>query len=645
MTMSGVFAIISEKENRIEDAIGAAEHMTQGLAAYGSADNGYEILGAAGKQVILGSCLSGMHREVPAGKPVIMTRRFMAVCDAIIYNRDEMLKAILGGGNSRKERRKAVPTGEDVSDEELLVLIYEKLGTKGLLRVNGDFAAVLVGRGDGSVRLLRDHIGVRPLYYVRTEGRITVSSDYRPMLHLGFIKAEIDGNTMYDALTLGSMASETDTAFANVKKAVHGSVTRFSDDEEVRTERFYIPGARKAKKRDYDEEYYDEAARLLRDAVRIRYEAVLGTKIGCEFSGGLDSGMVTALIDELADLRGEEKPVVFTWSPAPWDYKIRQTDSGKLRDEREVITRFCAEKGNTCIFRNAQEATNKEKILSRGAREEICEYETGIIADSMEALADAGAQAVFSGWGGDEGISMRFGPFHLAQAGEYRAYLKSAVHAAGGSPKKYLGFMRRTARYLYESRKPWNGIKANGLHFSVVQPAFEEEMRRSNSKKKKYFGVSPEKNLLSGTLESRTLLAASAGADAGVMYIFPLLDSRVLDFALTVPRRLYIEGNTKRVLPQRALSDILPDYLTTFAGTSNVEKEDTGRMDFYTEIEEKAYDVLTDFYFEHIDRLRFEDYLDFDEMKKTITEEKDPVIRTALRNMLRLLYKMQLLMR
>ncbi len=44
--MSGVFAIISEKENRIEDAIGTAEHMTEGLAAYGSADSGYEILGA-----------------------------------------------------------------------------------------------------------------------------------------------------------------------------------------------------------------------------------------------------------------------------------------------------------------------------------------------------------------------------------------------------------------------------------------------------------------------------------------------------------------------------------------------------------------------------------------------------------------------
>ena len=79
--------------------------------------------------------------------------------------------------------------------------------------------------------------------------------------------------------------------------------------------------------------------------------------------------------------------------------------------------------------------------------------------------------------------------------------------------------MRRTARYLYESRKPWNGLRANGLDFSVVQPAFVEEMRHSHLKKMKYFGVSPEKNLLSGTLESRTLLAASAGADAGVMYI------------------------------------------------------------------------------------------------------------------------------
>ena len=643
--MSGIFAIISEKENRIEDAIGAAEHMTEGLAAYGRAERGYEILGAAGRQVILGSCISGMHRDTPAGKPVIMTRRFIAVCDAIIYNRNEMLKAVLAEGDAKGKMPKAASANSDISDEELLVLVYETLGAKGLLRVNGDFAAALISRSDGSVRLIRDHIGVRPIYYVRTEGRLTVSTDYRPMLHLGFIKAEINENMVYDALTLGSMASETDTAFANVKKAVHGSVTRFLNNGEVNTERFYIPGARKAKRRDYDEEYYDEAAKLLRDAVRIRYEAVLGTKIGCEFSGGLDSGMVTALIDELADQRGEEKPVVFTWSPSPWDYKIRQAESGKLRDEREVITRFCEEKGNACIFRNAQEATNQEKILSRGAREEICEYETGIIADSMEALADANVQAVFSGWGGDEGISMRFGPFHLAKAGEYRAYFKAAGHAAGGSPKKYLGFMRRTARYLYESRKPWNGLRANGLDFSVVQPAFVEEMRHSHLKKMKYFGVSPEKNLLSGTLESRTLLAASAGADAGVMYIFPLLDARVLDFALTVPRRLYIDGDSKRVLPQRALSDILPDYLTNFAGTSNVEKEDTGRMDFYTEIEEKAYGVLTDFYFEHIDRLRFEDYLDFDEMKKTISEEEDPIIRTVLRNMLRLLYKMQLLMR
>jgi asparagine synthase (glutamine-hydrolysing) len=643
--MSGIFAIISEKENRIEDAVQAAEYMTGGLAAYGRADSGYEILGAAGKQVILGGCISGMHAEVPAGKPVIMTRRFIAVCDAIIYNRNEMLRALLAGGDVSNEMRKADLAGKDVSDEELLVIIYETLGARGLFRVNGDFAAVLVSRSDGSVRLLRDHIGVRPLYYVRTDGRITVSTDYRPMLHLGFINARINEDMVYDALTLGSLASETDTAFANVKKAVHGSITRFSGDQAVKTERFYIPGERKAKKRDYDEEYYDEAAKLLRDAVRIRCEAVSGAKIGCEFSGGLDSGMVTALIDELADQQNTEKPVVFTWSPSPRDYQIRETDSGKLRDEREVITRFCAEKGNTCIFRNAQEATNQEKILSRGTREEICEYETGIIADSMEALADAKVRAVFSGWGGDEGISMRFGPFHLAQAGEYRAYFKAAGHASGGSPKKYLGFLRRTVRYLHESQKPWNGIRANGLNFSVVQPAFAEEMRRGHAKKKKYFGVSPEKNLLSGTLESRTLLAASAGADAGVMYLFPLLDARVLDFALTVPRRLYIDGDTKRVLPQRALSDILPDYLTTFAGTSNVEKEDTGRMDFYTEIEEKAYGVLTDFYFEHIDRLRFEDYLDFDEMKKTISEEKDPVIRTVLRNMLRLLYKMQLLMR
>ena len=84
--MSGIFAIISEKENRIADAEGAAGLMTEGLSVYGRADCGYEILGAAGWQLILGSCISGMHQGVPAGKPVIMTKRFIAVCDAIIYN-------------------------------------------------------------------------------------------------------------------------------------------------------------------------------------------------------------------------------------------------------------------------------------------------------------------------------------------------------------------------------------------------------------------------------------------------------------------------------------------------------------------------------------------------------------------------------
>ena len=40
--MSGIFAIISEKENRIADAEGAAGLMTEGLSVYGRADCGYE---------------------------------------------------------------------------------------------------------------------------------------------------------------------------------------------------------------------------------------------------------------------------------------------------------------------------------------------------------------------------------------------------------------------------------------------------------------------------------------------------------------------------------------------------------------------------------------------------------------------------
>lgn len=630
--MSAIYVIIHDTHSDFRTIRPYGRILHDGLTSYGLGGASEPCEGETGFEsgdcrIIMGSIQNNAHAGVPATSCVVETGQHLAVCDAMIYN------------------RKSFPGQDMLSDGELLVRTYEREGLSGLRSLSGDFAAVLIDKENGRIFLIRDHMGIRPLYIMQSKHYVTICTDYRPFFRLPENQITINEERLYEYLTMGIVASRTETLFANILKSEAGAVTRMTPNGKIiASDIYWTPGMRKVPEDKWDVQYEKIYAKLIRDAVRNRVDAVGGEAIGAEFSGGLDSGIIVSLLDEYAQETGHELPLLATWSPSEEEYPIREQRNEVIRDEREVIKKFCEDKGNSCVYRPRCDAEDPEVYLKNTERKDICEFDADIIMYTMKALSGRGIRTVFSGWGGDEAATMRFGPSGLLESGELRAFLHEASYAAGKNPKKYLGFIKRALTAVRDSRAQWDGRAANGWQFNIAKDEYAHRILGKREKKYNYFGWNPVENLLTGGMESRTAIAAASGADMGMVYMFPMLDPLLIDYALNVPRRLYMKDGRRRLLPQKALEDIVPGYLTKFSGESNVEKLDTGRMDFYYEVAEETQSRTDEIILARLDRELFAEYVDFDAIERNLLHADNTVERNVLRSIMRTLYKMQLLL-
>ena len=630
--MSAIYVMIHDTHSDFRTIRPYGRILHDGLTSYGLGGASEPCEGETGFEsgdcrIIMGSIQNNAHAGVPATSCVVETGQHLAVCDAMIYN------------------RKSFPGQDMLSDGELLVRTYEREGLSGLRSLSGDFAAVLIDKENGRIFLIRDHMGIRPLYIMQSKHYVTICTDYRPFFRLPENQITINEERLYEYLTMGIVASRTETLFANILKSEAGAVTRMTPNGKIiASDIYWTPGMRKVPEDKWDVQYEKIYAKLIRDAVRNRVDAVGGEAIGAEFSGGLDSGIIVSLLDEYAQENGHELPLLATWSPSEEEYPIREQRNEVIRDEREVIKKFCEDKGNSCVYRPRCDAEDPEVYLKNTERKDICEFDADIIMYTMKALSGRGIRTVFSGWGGDEAATMRFGPSGLLESGELRAFLHEASYAAGKNPKKYLGFIKRALTAVRDSHAQWDGRAANGWQFNIAKDEYAHRILGKREKKYNYFGWNPVENLLTGGMESRTAIAAASGADMGMVYMFPMLDPLLIDYALNVPRRLYMKDGRRRLLPQKALEDIVPGYLTKFSGESNVEKLDTGRMDFYYEVAEETQSRTDEIILARLDRELFAEYVDFDAIERNLLHADNTVERNVLRSIMRTLYKMQLLL-
>ena len=186
------------------------------------------------------------------------------------------------------------------SDTEVIVHLYEEKGPGCVEALNGDFAFAIWDTRRRRLMLARDRMGVRPVFYTEQGGSLFFGSEVKALLAAG-APAELDPVALDQIFTFWSPLAPR-TAFRGVSELPPAHLL-LADARGVSVRRYWsldYPDSsdQQAVTAGEERRLRDELAALLVDATRIRLRA--DVPVGAYLSGGLDSSVVTAIMNELA---------------------------------------------------------------------------------------------------------------------------------------------------------------------------------------------------------------------------------------------------------------------------------------------------------------------------------------------------------
>ena len=186
------------------------------------------------------------------------------------------------------------------SDSEVIIYAYRQWGIDAVQRFRGMFAFALWDADLRRLWLVRDRVGIKPLYYTTQAGRLLFASEIKALLADRDVPRQIDEGALFQYLTfLTSPAPET--LFANIRKLAGGSMLLVHGDGRVEERRYWDAVRASAPVTGTDEEIAAELLHLLRDSVRLH--KVSDVPVGVFLSGGIDSSTIAALHGE-GEVRG-----------------------------------------------------------------------------------------------------------------------------------------------------------------------------------------------------------------------------------------------------------------------------------------------------------------------------------------------------
>ncbi|NWF68273.1 MAG: asparagine synthase (glutamine-hydrolyzing) [Chloroflexi bacterium] len=190
----------------------------------------------------------------------------------------------------------------DHSDTETIIHAFEQWGIDALHKMRGMFAMALWDGNKRELWLIRDRIGVKPLYYSIHHGRLTYASEIKALLQDPQQTRAVNEEAFFHYLSFMTTPAPN-TLFQDIYKLPPATWMRISETGATRSERYWDVWDYTTPLTDASEE--EIAQRLiaeLRTSVALR--KVADVQVGVFLSGGIDSSTNTALFSE-----GESKPV------------------------------------------------------------------------------------------------------------------------------------------------------------------------------------------------------------------------------------------------------------------------------------------------------------------------------------------------
>ncbi len=480
-----------------------------------------------------------------------------------IYNHLELRQELERKGYRYKGR----------SDTETILYAYQEWGIECIKKFYGMFGIALWDSRSEELYLMRDRIGIKPLYYTFQHGALFFASEIKAILKHPSISKELNLQGLYDYLSLLT-TPPGETLFKNIFKLEAGHyarITRQGDMQKVKywdlthqTEPFP------------QEEFYVESfcvrniRRLLRDSIKLRMMS--DVPFGVMLSGGIDSSMNVALMSELMTRPVETFTVGFK------DLE----KYNELEYARQIATVF--QTNHHEILLTEQDAIDFLPKMVWHQDEPNADPVCVPLYFVSKLACDSGTIVVQVGEGSDEEFS---GYLHYLREWRYYNYYYSLLPQALKDLIYHVVKMLRGASLPaeYARRASENDVPFYGgavsfteeMKRSLLTESYRRKMQSSGRIVETFFAelerLLPDarsedylRKMIYAEFKSRLAELLLMRVDKMSMAVsiearVPFLDHRLVEFAFRIPQSLKLKHGEPKYIMKKAAEGILPDNI------------------------------------------------------------------------------------
>jgi asparagine synthase (glutamine-hydrolysing) len=548
--MCGICGVATRRNSRqTVDRVGLSM-MTSSLAHRGPDDHGiYQT-----HKVGLGHCrlsivdIGGGHQPMANDDESVWI-----VFNGVIYNQPEIKSQLESRG--RRYRTNC--------DTETIIRMYEEAGDGLADALRGMFAFAIYDASSETVLLVRDRLGIKPLYYyVDPEGNLYFGSEIKAILEYGALRARLNSNAIPDYLA-NRAPSGDETLFQGIKRLPPAHSLKWEEGR-ISIRRYWKAPFEKTGEEVSDRVFVDEFSDLFEESVQLHLMS--DVPVGMFLSGGIDSSAIAAT------MAGKYPGQIKTFSVG-----FSESEANELEFARLVATKYRTEH-HTVIVRPDEFFDALPSLVYH--EDEPIAHPSSVPLYFVSRLAADHVKVVLTGEGSDE---------LLAGYDKYRKTIYNLRFARG-----YARLTTRNARAVIHGvidKLPYSLKRKLIRTFLCVSPDMESAyfdnfsvfsrdwQRRLLSGQVATARIDPYKQALSAVADSgaSTLLDQLLASDLGT-YLHellmkqdqmsmaasiesrvPFLDHKLVEYACKLPEHLKLNRLTTKFILRRAMQGKLPE--------------------------------------------------------------------------------------
>ena len=495
------------------------------------------------------------------------------VCNGEIFNYQELCGELQKKGHVFQTK----------TDVECILHLYEENGLDFPKQLNGQFAIALYDTRNKQLILVRDQIGICPLFYTVADNRVIFASEIKAILEYPNVNRKLNLKAVDQLMNYPGVVSPN-TFFESIYSLESGHMLLIKPEQDIRNVEYWDL-IYEEKEEDKGEAYYIENLReLLKKSISRRL--IADVPIGFYVSGGLDSSIVACYIGKFL------LNSYYSFSAEIGDGDLDESQYQKIVKECVQSTHYSTKVAEEEIWKNLPGVIYHAESAVKES------YDVAAFLLS-ELVSRSPAKAVLTGQGSDEFFCGYVGYmvdlFRNMQKGNMDKAECEVNERLWGDPY-----------FRYERNHP----KLREIHQNIYSKDLRGEIETFSAWKespinvKRLNGLSSQKRR--SYIDYKLRLSDHLLGEHGDRMIFshsvegrhPFLDAELIQFVTTIPDKYKLKGANEKYILKRVGEGIVPNEILKrkkfpfqAPGMSSMIKKPMG-MDFLSDELIKKYGVF-----------------------------------------------------